>query len=483
MRKERLTYKELTRRLLAGRLLRGDERRDAREILELESASEVARRLGGLLETVAGRDGLLRLGSEPDDPPQVRRYLDVATNDHWAVELPGPRAVPAPPGPAPEGTRAADERAAADPAAAPAPPPPPAEVGPVVEVTLEPGVAGRFLDRSTGEPLRTLFSAFSPCKTPEDLGASLGPVHEQIVARTSATDVRFHMLADEGEVLAPIPLWGGPATEVLPLGGRVEGEVVGAKKTLHIPDLAAAGADRAGALVTIPLVSGERLTGVMEVLRERPGAFDDEELRFFSLTALIAGGMMARAEVLEKLIFLDKLTGLYNRAYFDDAIEREIERANRQGTSVALVMIDVDHFKKINDTHGHLVGDRTLAHLASIVHGNIRQIDVAARFGGEEFAILLPTTTRARADLTADRLRRTVYDTRFGDAIPELGDTRVSFSAGIALYPDDAATAKQLIDRADRVALYTAKSRGRNRVVSWATARETNERLRPNPEA
>jgi diguanylate cyclase (GGDEF)-like protein len=151
------------------------------------------------------------------------------------------------------------------------------------------------------------------------------------------------------------------------------------------------------------------------------------------------------------------------------------------GTSLALLMADLDHFKRINDSYGHQVGDRALSHLATIIKGNIRQIDIAARYGGEEFAILLPSITRSRAVRTAERLRRVVADADFSEIAPELSGVKLSMSLGLALYPDDAGTSKQLIERSDRVALYTAKNRGRNRVVSWATAREGSQPLKPTP--
>jgi diguanylate cyclase (GGDEF)-like protein len=349
-------------------------------------------------------------------------------------------------------------------------------------VTAEPGLPLRFLDEATGEPLRTFFSSFSPCRTPEELAASLAPIRDQLLERTGATDVRFHVTSDVDGSLLPIPFWDREPAEFTELDGRVRTQALEHRRTLHVPDLAARGTGAAptdeGALLSIPLLSGDRLTGLMEVVRATPGPFPPEELQFFSLASLVAAGMMVRAEVLEKLIFLDKLTGLYNRAYFDDQIEREIERANRSGSSVALLMADLDHFKRVNDTFGHQVGDQVLSHFGSIIRANIRQIDVAARYGGEEFAILLPSTTRSRADLTAERLRRVVFESKLERVAPALSGTRISVSVGVALYPDDAGTAKQLIDRADRVALYAAKKRGRNRVVSWAEAQGTNEKLR-----
>jgi len=479
VRKERLTYHDLLRRLLAGRLLRLEERRLAEEILGVGDTTEVAVRLGELLERIAERGGLVRMARRSEDNRNVRRYLDSATNDHWTVELAGPGAVHTPPSrPAP----AESPESAAETAPAPSATPPERAAAPpqivraVEEVRLEPMVARRFVDDATGEPLRTLFGTFAPCRTPEELGAALAPLRAQLVAITSATDVRFHLLSDADGTLVAIPVRDGAETPHESLAGRVIDQVLGERKMLHIPNVSAKGVGirpgTQGALVPVPLVSGDHALGLMEVVRATPGPFADDELALFRVAGLSAGGIIARAEVLEKLIFLDRLTGLYNRAYFDDQIEREIERANRNGTSVALVMADLDHFKRINDTYGHQVGDQALSHLGSIIRSNVRQIDLAARYGGEEFALLLPGITRARTAQTAERLRRVVADTRFGDVIPELDGLRLSISLGFALYPDDAGNAKQLIDRADRVALYAAKNRGRNRVVPWSAARE-----------
>lgn len=513
MRKERLTYQDLIRKMLAGRLLRLEERRRAEEILAIPDSVEMALRLGSLLAAVAERGGLIRLGRRPGDVQNIQRYLDPLTNDHWAVEVSGPSTVhpraerrasastTEPPTSSSPNVAPAPAAPASTPASPAAPPPEASEspapttpttaaasasrpavdatpriVRAVEEVRVEPKVARHFVDDHTGEPLRTLFGTFSPCRTPEELGAALTPLRDQIVSLTSATEVRFFLLPDPESDLSPIPTRDTPTRPHEPLAGRVTDNVIGERRMLHVPNVAAqeAGAvpGTVGALVSVPLLSGDLLSGIMEVRRDTAGPFSEDELALFRVASLSAGGAIARAEILEKLIFLDRLTGLYNRAYFDDQIEREIERANRNGTSVALLMADLDHFKRINDNYGHQAGDLALSQLAAIMRSNIRQIDVAARYGGEEFALLLPGITRARAARTAERLRRVVADTQFGDVFPELEGVRLSISLGFALYPDDAATAKQLVDRADRVALYAAKNRGRNRVVPWSAARE-----------
>jgi diguanylate cyclase (GGDEF)-like protein len=458
MKQEPLTYQDLARKLLAGRLLRRDERLVAEEVLALEDPAEIAFRLGDLLEGIADRGGLTRLPPRAGDRPSLRRYRDPGTEDRLTMELPSGRERPGAPG--------------APPAARPAPP--------VEDVHLVPAVPARF-QRNGGGPFDALFSSFSPSRTPEEIGHALAPIRAQLVERTSATDVRFHFLLDPEGQLVAVPIRDRPAHAFEPLGGRVETDVLRARRTLHVPRLAAAGTGArpgaSGALVSLPLAAGERSIGLMEVLRDTDGAFDPEELQFFAMAALAAAGLVERAEVLEKLIFLDKLTGLYNRAYFDSQIEREIERANRGGTSVALLMADLDEFKKVNDTRGHLAGDLALAHAGSIIRGHVRAIDVAARYGGEEFAVLMPSNVRSRPDLAteaAERLRRVVAEADAGSSAAALAGMRITVSIGVALYPEDASTAKQLIDRAD-VALYTAKRWGRNRVVSWAEAREANE--------
>jgi diguanylate cyclase (GGDEF)-like protein len=485
MHKEKLTYRDLLRKLLAGNTLTAEERWFARSLLAKADSPETASGLRDLLEMVADRGALLRLNRRPEDPENLQRYLDPQTSDKWAIALPGSRPAPDP------------QRATVQPAApASAPPPatraiekpvakPAVREEPVQVVHTEARVAQRFLDPESGEPLRSLFGTIAPCKSPEDLAESLEPIREQIVLRTSATDVRFHLLADDGIGMEPIPSRSEQPLPHHELGNDMREKVLGDRHILHVRDLARVEAPpethSTGALVSLPLASGERVTGIMEVLRAEPDPFSQEELDFFALAAQVIAGLVVRAEFLEKLIFLDKLTGLYNRAYFDDQIEREIERANRMGTSMALLMADLDHFKRINDSYGHQAGDRALAHLAGIIKRNIRQIDIAARYGGEEFAILLPSINRARAVRTAERLRRVVADADFGEITPSLEGTKLSISIGLALYPDDAATAKQLIDRADRVALYAAKNRGRNRVVAWATAREGVEPLKTQP--
>jgi diguanylate cyclase (GGDEF)-like protein len=166
----------------------------------------------------------------------------------------------------------------------------------------------------------------------------------------------------------------------------------------------------------------------------------------------------------------DGLTGLYNHAFLVQALRRELQRARRHARAAALVMLDLDDFKRVNDTRGHPVGDRVLVTVATLVRGCLREIDTAARYGGEEFALLLPETSRAGAVVVAERIR----DKAERHFARRRGGPRVTLSGGVATFPDDASDAEGLIRRADQ-ALYRAKAAGKNRVLA-ARARASGGR-------
>lgn len=158
----------------------------------------------------------------------------------------------------------------------------------------------------------------------------------------------------------------------------------------------------------------------------------------------------------------DDLTGLYNRRYFDRHLSVMLGKAQSQGRDMALMILDIDHFKAVNDTYGHDAGDVVLREFSARLKRNIRGIDLACRFGGEEFVVLMPDTDMAQAELVAERVRQSVAERSFEvDATRRLS---VTVSVGVSLYETEADTPESLIKRAD-VALYRAKREGRNRVV------------------
>jgi diguanylate cyclase len=162
----------------------------------------------------------------------------------------------------------------------------------------------------------------------------------------------------------------------------------------------------------------------------------------------------------QELAISDPLTGLPNRRALDEVLSREIARARRHKTHLCVAVLDVDHFKRINDTHGHAVGDRALVHLANTIRGAVRETDVLARLGGEEFVLVLPDTPLPGAEFTLNRLLRRSQSTPLAHQQQPI---TVAFSAGLALWqPNEAA--EQILQRADQ-AMYRAKAGGRGQVM------------------
>ena len=165
---------------------------------------------------------------------------------------------------------------------------------------------------------------------------------------------------------------------------------------------------------------------------------------------------------LAQLAVTDGLTGLYNHRHFHERLALEVERSQRSGLPLSLLMLDVDHFKQFNDTFGHPAGDEVLRQLARVLADTRRANDVVARYGGEEFAVILVDTAKFTAAKVAERVRERVYGHDFSDAAPRVG--RLGVSIGVATFPDDGGDAEGLVRAAD-TALYAAKRAGRNRVV------------------
>jgi len=165
---------------------------------------------------------------------------------------------------------------------------------------------------------------------------------------------------------------------------------------------------------------------------------------------------------LEKLTSVDKLTRVYNRAFYDIQVQIEIERATRSGGNLTMLVLDVDDFSVVNNTMGHRKGDEALVIVADLIKKNLRKVDLAFRYGGEEFVILLPGTAEMEAIHTAERLRIIVSE--YEQFLDEHGNPKqITVSIGGAVFPRDAATEEDLFKRADE-ALYRAKGMGKNRV-------------------
>jgi diguanylate cyclase (GGDEF)-like protein len=170
-------------------------------------------------------------------------------------------------------------------------------------------------------------------------------------------------------------------------------------------------------------------------------------------------------EQVQQLATHDALTGLYNRRFMQERLEDSVKRFDRYGERFTVVLIDLDHFKKVNDQHGHRVGDEALRAFASSAEAVMRDTDTIARWGGEEFIFLLPNTSTHKAVVALERLRQALAECKVSESVPQL---RVKFSAGVAEHAS-ATSLTHTLERADR-ALYQAKSEGRDRSAIASTA-------------
>jgi diguanylate cyclase (GGDEF)-like protein len=225
----------------------------------------------------------------------------------------------------------------------------------------------------------------------------------------------------------------------------------------------------AHAALAVPLFVSNRVIGSLQLFCQGRNRFDKEDAQILWILSLVAENLLTREYANEGLLrfaFTDYLTGLRTRGYFEQQLDLEFKRAERRRQKFALLMIDIDHFKVLNDTFGHHVGDQVLHDIASILMKDMREVDTVARYGGEEFVIILPETTEQGAAYVANRLRRAVEQAKFFAGSPQ-AIQHLTISLGIAVFDKDAQFKRDLIEFAD-AALYAAKHNGRNRVVCYS---------------
>ncbi len=219
--------------------------------------------------------------------------------------------------------------------------------------------------------------------------------------------------------------------------------------------------------MAIPLISRGNVIGVMNARSTRIGAFLDQDERIFSILGGSAALAIENARLHQKtqeLTVVDDLTGLFNYRYFSRKLGGEVMRAERYHLPLSLIMIDIDWFKRCNDTYGHLFGNMVLRDLARRTRESVREVDVVCRYGGEEFAVILPQTKKEDARMIGERIRHRVES---ADFVSETKDSRVKItvSLGIASFPENGRTSKELIEKVDQ-ALYLAKGKGKNLVCT-----------------
>lgn len=219
-------------------------------------------------------------------------------------------------------------------------------------------------------------------------------------------------------------------------------------------------------IICVPLKSHDRILGVIELVNTgEERVLDESALPILTTIADYVAIAIENAQYFEKinqLIITDDLSGLYNSRHFNQLIEYETERAQRYDSSLALVFFDLDHFKLVNDTHGHLVGSRMLTEVGELVRRYTRKVNLAARYGGDEFVVLLPSTDKKGAVAMAESLLNTLSNHPFkaDDGSP----IRLTASFGVASMPEDTTDRKELIFLADK-AMYRVKETTRNAVL------------------
>jgi diguanylate cyclase (GGDEF)-like protein len=231
-------------------------------------------------------------------------------------------------------------------------------------------------------------------------------------------------------------------------------------------------AEAVGTVIGLPLSCRGRRIGAVIAMDSEPSSRQPRlspsvlrAIRMLLEPAAVALDNALQLKRAEALSVTDDLTRLYNSRYLNQVLRRETKRASRSGRPLSLLFIDLDGFKSINDTHGHLFGSRALVEAATVIRGSARETDVVARFGGDEFALILPDTGAEGAFAVGERIRERIADHIFltGEGLT----IRLTASVGVATLPDVAASADELVHSAD-AAMYQVKARGKNGIQAAA---------------
>lgn len=227
---------------------------------------------------------------------------------------------------------------------------------------------------------------------------------------------------------------------------------------------------RLNSFFAVPIIFSNGVKGILGIGNRRANVFSEEDFKNLNTVAVHSAPTIENAllhKKVEKLSVTDELTDLYNYRHFQERLKEELVRAKRYQSAFSLIMLDIDDFKKINDTYGHPQGDVVLKELARVIKGVTRGVNIVARYGGEEFVIILPEENKIGASVLAERLRKNVEEVAFSKASGVRDSIRAKISLGISTYPEDGVNERDLIKKADE-ALYRAKKGGKNR-VSWTT--------------
>ncbi len=348
---------------------------------------------------------------------------------------------------------------------------------PSVRAASPPSLRGRGLPRALSSAALALQNEHDPVRivgVMAELMSGVVPVSEMAIF---AADYETHRMVpmyatgtDKDELLA----------DTFSLDAGLTGWAFARGKPENIPDTSRHPLARQvpgtpivdESLLLIPLIAGEHKLGIINCWRLGLDQFSDRELEAASLFAHIAAAAWRNAQLYAELLsaaMTDPLTRLYNSRWLRDTGERDLARAAREGKPLSLLLIDLDHFKRVNDGGGHAAGDLVLQRVASRLRATVRGMDAVVRLGGEEFVALLQDCDADGAAVVAEAIRVAVRDI----ALPEgCGLPRLTASIGIAAYPEHASGLEQLLAAADR-AMYVAKQGGRDRITRAAAPADT----------
>lgn len=287
------------------------------------------------------------------------------------------------------------------------------------------------------------------------------------VGLVNGQKIQMELFYDDGEFF--------PSTEI-PIEGTLAGWVVAHRQMLYAPNLSQHDPTGQPALIIgqqkdslswlgVPMQTGSEVLGLVAVASYRPNAFDRGDINLLENVAQQAALAIDNAyhhAYVEKQSHLDSLTGAFNHGFLVRTLMQEAENTQINRGPLSLIMLDIDHFKRYNDTYGHLMGDRMLVAVTQTIQQHIKSTDAVGRWGGEEFAIVLPNTNGEQALQVAERIRETLAELQISKE-KQVVIPAPTVSQGIAVYPDEAQDIYSLIDLADR-RLYQAKERGRDQI-------------------
>ncbi|MBF0545974.1 MAG: diguanylate cyclase [Candidatus Riflebacteria bacterium] len=305
----------------------------------------------------------------------------------------------------------------------------------------------------------------------------------EIVVKVMRAEKGSLMLLDDTEKLLTIGVAFGLSDEVMKdtrvnIGEDVAGWVLETGQPLFVDDvendytfmaIKKSNVSR-GTMMSVPLKAKDKLLGVLNLSRSIPKSFSQKDFELFKNLANQAAIAIENAR-LYRYAVTDEMTRVYNHRYFQQRLDEEIQRSDRYDSQVSLIMLDVDHFKRFNDTYGHPEGDRVLKTVSKLIEKSVREVDIVARYGGEEFTVICPEKDGEGAMTPANRIRTAIetYDFRInGERVP------ITVSLGVSYYPAQARSKPELIVFAD-TALYYSKESGRNRASLFNPSMKTED--------